>query len=199
MDSLDAEKLKSLISVLAPGLLILWVRQWFVAGPNPPFQERVVAYAGVSTVYYAVSVPFFALLDKHLAWPVWTSNAFEYVFLPLVLGAFLAFSASKDLIGNVIRTTGASPNHHTPAAWDYAFSKLRGQTYLIVTLSDGSRVYGYYGQKSFASSSTAERDLLIEEVWNVSDEGEWTKPADSRSVLLCGKDIRAIELVRTTQ
>jgi hypothetical protein len=198
MESLDAEKLKTLLSVLAPGLLILWVRQWFVAGPNPPFQERVVAYAGVSTVYYAVSVPLFAVLDAQLRWPTWTSNAFEYVLLPVALGALLAVSAAQDLVGNLIRKTGASPNHHTPAAWDYAFSRLRGQTYLIVTLNDGSRVYGHYGQKSFASSSTVERDLLIEEVWDVSDKGVWTKPADSRSILLCGKDIRAIELVRTT-
>lgn len=197
MESLDAEKLKTLIFVLAPGLLILWVRQWFVAGPNPPFQERVVAYAGVSTVYYAVSVPLFVFLDDRLGWPSWTSDAFEYVILPLAIGALLALSAAHDLVGGLIRKTGASPNHHTPAAWDYAFSRLRGQTYLIVTLNDGSRVYGHYGQKSFASSSTAERDLLIEEVWNVSDDGAWTKPTDSRSILLCGKDIRAIELVRT--
>lgn len=199
VNGFDAEQLKALIAVLAPGLLILWVRQWFVAGPSPPFQERVVSYAGVSTVYYAVSVPAFAYFKDVQNAPVWLANGLEYAVLPVLIGALLAISAAHDLVGKSIRALGLSPNHHTPAAWDYAFSRLRGEVYLIVTLADGSRVHGRYAEHSFSSSSEHERDLLIEESWDVDDENQWTLPDDQRAILLCGKDIRAVEIIRTKQ
>lgn len=197
MNGFDAEQLKALIAVLAPGLLILWVRQWFVAGPPPPFQERVVSYAGVSTVYYALSVPAFGYLEGVRNLPVWLSNGLEYAVVPILIGGLLAISAANDLVGKSIRALGLSPNHHTPAAWDYAFSRLRGEVFLVVTLADGSRVHGRYAQNSFSSSSEHERDLLIEESWDVDDDNQWTLPNDQRAILLCGKDIRAVEFIRT--
>lgn len=197
MDALDADKIKALLAVLAPGFLILWVRQWFVAGPAPALKDRLLAYAGVSTVYYAVSVPSFAYAVQKWGWAPWWADAVQYALLPLLLGSLLAFSAAYDWVGNGIRRIGLSPNHHSPTAWDYAFSRIRGEIYVAVTLTDGSRVYGRYGPGSFASSSSTERDLLIEEVWDVDEKNCWTKPTDPKAILLCGKDIRAVELIRT--
>lgn len=197
MDSLDADKIKALLAVLAPGFLILWVRQWFIAGPPPALKDRVLAYAGVSTVYYAISVPTFAFVVKQWGWLPWIADAIQYAVFPLLIGAALSFSAANDWIGNGLRRLGLSPNHHSPTAWDYAFSRLRGEVYVIASLTDGSKVYGRYGPASFASSSSTERDLLIEEVWEVDDKNRWTKPAEAKAILLCGKDIRAVELIRT--
>lgn len=197
MELLDADKIKALLAVLAPGFLILWVRQWFVAGPAPSLKDRLLAYAGVSTVYYAVSVPSFAYVVAKWGWPIWLADGAQYALVPLFVGSLLALSAANDWVGNAIRKAGLSPNHHSPTAWDYAFSRIRGEIYVAVTLTDGSQVYGRYGQGSFASSSSTERDLLIEEVWDVDKNHNWTKPADPKAILLCGKDIRAVELIRT--
>lgn len=57
MDGLDAENIKALLSALAPGLIILAIRQQFIAGSEPSFQDRALAYAGVSALYYAVTNP----------------------------------------------------------------------------------------------------------------------------------------------
>lgn len=118
--------------------------------------------------------------------------------MPIALGLLLGFTSSQDMISGVLRKVGLSPIHHIPAAWDYAFSRLKGETYVIVTMNDGSQVAGYYGQQSFASSTHSERDLLIEDVWELNPDGPWTKPETARSVLLCGRDIRSVEILRKT-
>lgn len=79
MDKLNAETLKALIAALAPGLIILGIRQRFIAGPEPTFQDRALAYAGVSAIYYALSNPVIAFLTGELRLAFWAANAVEYV------------------------------------------------------------------------------------------------------------------------
>lgn len=196
MDAFDAENLKALLAALAPGLIILGIRQCFVAGPTPSFQDRALAYAGISAVYYAISTPIIAYLQDQFGLLPWFGDALEYLIMPILVGGVLAVSVSQDWIVGLLWRFGLRPVHHIPAAWDYAFSRLRGETYVIVTLTDGAQVAGHYGQGSFASSNEHERDLLIEDVWNVNEDGPWTRPAIPRSVLLCGRDIRSVELLR---
>lgn len=137
----------------------------------------------------------FCETDWHLA--LWAGDALEYVLVPAIAGLILGFTSANDVIDSALRRVGLAPIHQIPAAWDYAFSRLRGNTFVLVTLNDGSQVAGFFGKQSFASSSENERDLLIEDVWVVNARGPWTKPATAKSILLCGKDIRFIEFIRT--
>jgi hypothetical protein len=53
------------------------------------------------------------------------------------------------------------------------------------------------GRSSFASSSTSERDLYLEEVWEMHGANKpWTRLEPVRGVLLCGKDIQRVEIFR---
>jgi hypothetical protein len=98
----------------------------------------------------------------------------------------LFYKAARKL---KLRTT-----HHIPAAWDYAFSQIVKGTFVLARLADGTRYAGIMGKGSFASSATAERDLYIEEVWVIKKDGPWTPMEPKRSVLLCGKDIKWVEI-----
>jgi hypothetical protein len=84
--------------------------------------------------------------------------------------------------------------HPTAAAWDYAFGNIRTGTFVLITLNDGSEVAGLIGASSFASSSREERDLLLEQVWSIDAQGKWNQATPARSILLCGKDIRHVEI-----
>lgn len=196
MDLLNVENLKALIAALAPGLIILGIRQRFIAAPQPSFQDRALAYAGVSAIYYAIVHPLIGFCETELRLADWAGDAFEYVITPALVGLVLGFTSATDLIDKGLRRVGLAPIHQIPAAWDYAFSRLRGDTFVLVTLSDGSQVAGFFGNQSFASSSANERDLLIQDVWEVNEKGPWTKPATAKSILLCGKDIRFVEFIR---
>lgn len=197
MESLNVENLKAVIAALAPGLIILGIRQRFIAAPQPSFQDRALAYAGVSAIYYAAVHPVISFGEAALHLPLWGGNALEYVFLPVIAGLILGFTSANDVVDSALRRLGLAPIHQIPAAWDYAFSRLRGNTFVLVTLNDGSQVAGFFGKQSFASSSDKERDLLIEDVWIVNTNGPWTKPDTAKSILLCGKDIRLVEFIRT--
>lgn len=197
MEALNVENLKALIAALAPGLIILGIRQRFIAAPQPSFQDRALAYAGVSAIYYAVAHPVIGFCENELRLAFWAGDALEYVVLPIIVGLILGFTSANDVIDGALRRFGLAPIHQIPAAWDYAFSRLRGNTFVLVTLTDGSQVAGFFGRQSFASSSDNERDLLIEDVWTVNDTGPWTKPDTAKSILLCGKDIRFVEFIRT--
>jgi hypothetical protein len=176
-------------------MVILGIRERFVAAPPPSIQERAISYAAVSAVYFAVATPLVAVAEARWGVVPWVAVAFENVVVPALIGGVAAFNAVHDWSTKAWAKLGIQPVHPAPTAWDYAFSRLPAGTFILVTLTDGSQVAGMYARSSFASSSSAERDILIEDVWTVG-KGPWTRPDPQRSILLCGKNIQSIELLK---
>lgn len=83
--------------------------------------------------------------------------------------------------------------HVLPTAWDWKFGAL-APSWVTVTMKDGSRVSGFVGPSSFASSDPRERDLYIEQVWVVDAANNWTRHADW-GVLIPHGEIRCIEFM----
>ena len=79
------------------------------------------------------------------------------------------------------------------AAWDYTFARLRGDHFVMVTLSDGSTVGGIYGSHSFASSDPTERDLFLQEIYDV-DDGSWSKRPEHQAILIPSKEIKHVQI-----
>lgn len=195
MDLPKATDLQALIAALAPGMIILGIRQRFVAAPAASIQERAVSYAAVSAIYFAAANPIISLAKTEWGLLPWVALALGNIVIPIVIGGLAAFNAAHDWSGRLWDLLRIQPVHPAPTAWDYAFSRLPAGTYILVTMADGSQVAGMFARASFASSSSVERDLLIEDVWNVS-RGKWARAKPGRSILLCGRDIRTIELFR---
>ena len=87
---------------------------------------------------------------------------------------------------------GLDSIHPIPTAWDYIFS--RGvSTWVLITLNDGTRIGGYFGTASFASSESGERDLYLEETYEVSDDGSWKRLTRDAGVWIRGTEVRLIE------
>lgn len=189
-----AKDLTQLLSLLAPGLIILGIRQWFVAAPAPDFKERAIAYAGVSAVYYAVANPLFRGLAELQRVPGWGLSWAEYFFIPVILGTIYAFATYYEFGMWLWRRTGIQPVHAVLTSWDYAFKRLP-PTCIAVTLNDGRILYGIYGPGSFTSSISAERDILISNLCSFN-AGKWAFITPPRSILLFGRDIKSIELFR---
>ncbi|WP_162786576.1 DUF6338 family protein [Hyphomonas sp. CACIAM 19H1] len=194
MNDLDAPKLTSFFSALAPGFLILFVRRQFTISIPKSFEDRAISYAAISAVYFAFSVPFFAFLKQNWNVAPEAYRALEYFALPIFLGLTFTWLTKKRPLDRWWYKFGLNPLHHIPSAWDFVFSELDDQKWIIVTLNDGSQVAGKYGVGSFASSDSNERDVYISEVWDI-DEGTWQKPDRHKGVLLCGRDIKAVELI----
>lgn len=188
-------QITSLVSLLAPGLIILGIRSRFKEGAIPELKSQVLSYAVVSTAYYAAVSPLFHVSSGVLLVP-WLWNLLHFVLVPTAVGLGVVLIDQSEKFYRLCGLVGLRVAHHVTSAWDFAFSRVRTGTYVLVKLNDGARVAGIIGNLSFASSNASERDLLIEEVWSLNGIGAWTKVEPSRSVLLCGRDIRYIEIFR---
>ena len=129
-----------------------------------------------------------------------TWRPYLYWFLMLavtIIGAFIisiviGITEQKGLIPKFLWLFRIPANHPQPTAWDYFFSK--GQiAWVIVTLVDGSKVYGKYSSNSFSSSDNLERDLYIEETYHLDSNNKWVLDIDSLGVLIVKDQIRTVE------
>ncbi len=194
VDIPSAANIKEIVSLFAPGMLLLWTNSRIKAGPTPELQDRLIGYAVASTAYFAAVSPLF-YVSNGLQLPNWLWTVLHYALVPILLGIGLAFASQREWEYKIARLLGLNFSHHIPAAWDYTFSQMPEASYILATLKDGSQVGGLFGTSSFASSSKDERDLLIEDVWTV-EQKEWKQADPSRSVLLCGADINYIEIFK---
>lgn len=81
-----------------------------------------------------------------------------------------------------------------PTAWDYKFSKIGSEGRLvIVVLEDGTEIRGFWAGKSFAADDCDERDIYIQEVYNVNEEGTWNKADKTDGILVIKDKIKLIE------
>jgi Family of unknown function (DUF6338) len=77
-----------------------------------------------------------------------------------------------------------------PTAWDYKFGQSSAQWMLIV-LKDGTKFAGFFGDGSFASSCLKNRDIFLQQVFEIDDNENWTP--SRRSLLVAAGEIRTIE------
>ena len=83
--------------------------------------------------------------------------------------------------------------HLVPTAWDYQFGRLREAHWVLVELKDGSRVAGFFGTRSFASSHPEERDIFIEQVYHIDEQDTWRPMKNGHGTLIAQGEIRSVD------
>ncbi|NLS74665.1 hypothetical protein E3H11_38495 [Bradyrhizobium brasilense] len=194
----DLKSIESVYLVLAfvvPGMIITFVRAQFFTGRMRSLSESIVTYLAVTVLYYGLAAPVVEYVlsiqepgrQKIFAW------VGLIILLPALLGLVLGILGQNDIFRRLLQLCRINPVHATPAAWDYAFARLRGDHFVLVTLSDGSTVGGVYGGRSFASSDPAERDLFLQEIYDV-DGGSWKKRTEPQAILIPAKEIKHVQI-----
>jgi hypothetical protein len=190
-----------LVAFVLPGFVavLLKERLYEVRGEEATFDRLL------TTVYYSVLVylpPAFvvgtlallgvldrAALERFFSGtsPVWLIVVVA-ITVVLVLPALAAFAAWRWVTSEwrkrlYARSRRLNVEHRTQTSWDFAFDHEQ-DLLLVVELKDGSRVAGYYGERSHSGYGTRTRDLFLEERWDVSpDDGSISPPpAGRRSV-----------------
>ena len=74
-----------------------------------------------------------------------------------------------------------------PTAWDYFFDR-RVPVFVLVQLKNGSRLGGYYGYQSYATSYPTEGDIFLETVYNVDENGKFREPIEGSGGAIIRKD-----------
>ncbi len=197
-DTLSAALLTA--AFLVPGFIWSAVLSMLVPRRSTAEQHRLLEFLTLSCINYGLwSWLLFLLfhdgfISRH---PYWSSLLlFVIVFAsPIGLGLTSGFLRQRTNVALFLGRFGINTIHPIPTAWDYHFTK--GVPYwVIVTLRNDSRVYGYFGGQSFAGDDPNERDMYIEAVFMLAPTGDWAPVEDSAGILIKAEQIAAIEFKR---
>lgn len=189
IDLKSPETFRVALYFIVPGLIAVFFRAQFLTGRIQKHTDAILTYFSVSIVYWS------AMAFVHISPSVVASHAWMYfvftLVLPAVLGCVLGLNARLDVLRNILRKVHLNPVHPTATAWDWKLSRT-GACYVLVTMTEGEIVAGSYDRSSFSSSDPAERDIFLEKVFEVSDDGPW-KEVPGKEILIRASEIRYIE------
>lgn len=129
------------------------------------------------------------------AWPTDVRNILSLAAAVFLLPTAIAFVASW--IVEWLASVNVFVSGH-PTAWDrLVLSRLRREPFFILaTLRDGRKLGGAFLNNGYASNYPYDRDLLIDQVWEVDQStGEFLKLVTGEAGLYVrGEDILTVEI-----
>ncbi len=146
-------------TLLFPGFLAVAVYDLRVPGERRKYGDLGIALVGYSVLIDILAFVFLRLVPISIsnAWAVVVFAVVTGLIVPCAVGWFIVelreFLAKRGLVLSTM-----------PKAWDYFFTELTktGEPVAIVLmLSDGRRIGGFWAETPFASSFPADEDLLI--------------------------------------
>lgn len=181
-------------ALLAPGIVILFVRSMFAVGARIPPSAMLWHYMVVSVVYYALVLPIMPFISaaEDSEWKTALAWAGLTVAGPALLGLLLGVVSQKEFIYKAFRRIGLNPVHRILTAWDWKFGAM-GDEWVLITLKDGTRIGGLCGRDSFVSSNPDERDLYIESIYRVDGDDRYSTRDERRGVWIASGEISTIE------
>jgi Family of unknown function (DUF6338) len=136
-------------------------------------------------------------LDRH---PLWTSLVAlgMIVILPTLYGLCAGTWRQKRWGARLLEKLGLKTfeQHHIPTAWDHLFSKIR-PAWVVVTLKNGNKVYGFMGTASYLSSESEERDIYISHTLQPSESGEMEFVKNTRGIYIAASEVSVISFTET--
>ncbi len=193
MDALlSPEKLQIFLLVAVPGIVALYVRAQFISGRLPPISEGFVGYLILSLVYLALIYPLLLLMPSSSTTHWWLIPAwFLLLFVvPALVGLLLGLNIRRGWTKKLLERTGINTVHPVDSAWDWRFGGC-SECWVLASLKDDTKWAGRLGPGSFASTDPSERDLYIEQVYEIGDNNQWIER--SSGVWIAHGEIRTIE------
>jgi len=183
-----------LLFLLVPGVIIDFVRGQFVGRRTRSVSEAGLNFVVVSLLYYSVALPILLTLAGGIDGLV-TQLRFWYplwIIGPGLVGLVLGVTGQKNWIGGSARRLKINVIHPMPAAWDRVFAILP-EAWVIITLKDGRKVAGWFGEFSSASSDPENRDIFIEKIYEL--EGDDWIDVGPKGALIMANEISTIEFM----
>jgi Family of unknown function (DUF6338) len=113
--------------------------------------------------------------------------------VPIILAMINAIIVQKDGLGWLFQVLGLSTTRPIPTGWHGIFSTA-APCHVLIRLKDGTEIAGYFGARSMASSEPERKDIYIERVYQVPEDGRpWREVDHSRGMYIDGSQIASIE------
>lgn len=188
------QDIQLLFAYLLPGFLISFIFSRFFASKTRGITESLVEYLVLTAIYYSLTYPISGLIFGEGFDPKSPYTVLIFFILgPVAFGLVLGALNRRNAFHRLLRRLGITMVHPIPSAWDWRLYDMREGTFVLITLQDDSQVGGRFGPKAFASSDPAERDLYLDDIWHIDEEGEWTELEEKKGILIAAKEIKYIE------
>ena len=188
-----------ILAVLVPGFIYNGVLAHFIPLHQNSEKALVLLRLLTATAFnYALCSPIIYLLATNAWFPrralLQGITWFIIIFLvPVLLGLGRATIIQQDRGRWFYRLVRLRPINPIPTGWDWIFSRTE-PCYVLVTLTDGTDIAGYFGHKSMASSDPGRKDLYIEKVYKVpTDDEPWIEAEGTLGMHIDGAQISHIE------
>ena len=181
------------IMFLTPGIIILFVRSQFeFAYKKPDPRDTILSYTTISIVYYAI-----ASLADSVSTKIDYEEPWHQVFLvlamPIIFGALLGINFRFKCGDKILRCLGLERIPVFTSAWDWKFANTKEQ-WVIVTLKDGTEIFGFFGRNSFASSRQDKYDIYVEWVYDIDGKGNFSSRKEE-GVLIPEEEIKTVRFL----
>jgi len=110
---------------------------------------------------------------------------------PVLIGYLVLLAVRYNIVFRLLEWLELNPVHPTPTAWDWKFPQMSKPAWVVVNLKNGGIILGYYGKNSFAASIPEQRDIYIENIYNMDEDGNWVDLG--KGVLVMKDEISSIE------
>lgn len=190
--SLDAVNVA--LVFIVPGYIISTFRAHFITGQKLGGTDYLIRLLSLSTVNFTISGWTIYLAVAWNSDPIVRALVWLLVLgiSPAIIGLISGLASKREWLRRIYGRLGLQPIHIIPTSWEYKFSTLNA-SWLLVVLKDDTKFAGYWSGKSFASSQPDERDLLIEQIFDIPEIGPWIPT--NKSVFIGPGEIKTIEFI----
>lgn len=194
---------------LLAGYIVIIVRSRFVAGLSPKPMELLFE-AVIFSLIVQVAVSFIVAVVTLVGWDI-AGSAFmqgskgglgaqfflSVLFIPALLGYFLGRNLRAGWKNALLRRLSLPVTHPSQTGYDFWFGNEPDPCIMIVSYFDGTTIAGYFGPNSLAASNSEPRDILLEYIYTVDENGELAEPKIKRTALISLTSVRSIEFLQT--
>lgn len=168
-----------------PGLISMAVYRLRMPARLPDWGNALVQALFYSSLNYVLLLPLIIALHRNgfpeaHPWQYWGGVLTMVFVAPVVWPTLLVGLYRNPWVVRRIQVP-------YPTTWDYVFSGREAQ-FVLLRLTDGRFIGGYWGPGSYAGAHPNEGDLYISAVYNVDSEGRFGHPVPDSAGMHIRKD-----------
>lgn len=181
---------------LVPGFIIDEVISTLMPMKTYTDAVKILEYIGYSIFNLTIWIWLFFLIKKNI-----DNSTFWYLVILVICllstsflsGLIIGLLRKFELLRKMFANFSINIIHPVPTAWDYKFSTIGKEKWLIITLLNDKHLYGKFAYSSLASSDPVERDIYLEEVYTLNEDENWVKVDRTDGVWISTSNIKLIE------
>lgn len=167
-----------------PGLISMHVYRLLMPARPIEWKTAILEAFFYSAVNFAICIPIFAWFifghpENNLFWAI-IAGYVTFLVGPVAWPSIWVWVVRRTQLTKKLQLP-------YPTAWD-AFFDSREPCFVLITLKSGSKIGGYYGPGSYASSFPDVGELYLSAVYKVDAEGKFLDVVPDTKGLLIRKD-----------